>query len=627
MRVQYIIQVGKPLCLLLVSLVAVQHHAFSATSVELPGHGSVGVTFEGKEDWDFSLERIDDGSVAGLFEIRFSASSKSESVPPTVCVVHEMPQGDVRFRLAPCGTMVPPIPWQRAAGMFVTFANGYPPVQTWLAADDGNRLTHACSDQSSILRVYGYERDVGGSSLRSEIEFFAGGARPISEYSAVLRLDFRKVPYWEAFTGANDWIASFPGQMPLPVPDAAYEPLWDTWYAYHCDYDAVKVEQEGDAAAELGIKTVVYDMGWDCHGNTNASFVFCGDWTPDPIDFPDMKGHIARMHSKGIRCLLWLGVPLLGREARNLERFGKCILPEKTRSSAQFHVLDPRFPEVRRFVVDSARRGIAEWGADGWKIDFLQRMTDGDDDPVRTEGLGGRDIRWVYDAARDLQEEISASVCSVRPDALFEYMLGYCGILGQRAATHMRASDCPGDVIWNRNQTARLRLMCGNRVAVHSDPLLWGSEASAEDCGLQFVSVIHSVLQLSVRLTELTQEQKRVVRHWIAFSRDHRDTLLRGKFRPHAPYHSYPLIEMESAAERIVSVFQRGQVVPLAADRPTFALNGTDFAELCVDVPSEGVAEMFDTFGTLRERRSVAAGLVRLPVPRAGFVKFYAKNK
>lgn len=591
-------------------------------SVDLPGHGSVEVKSELKGGWDFSLERIDDGSVADLFEIRFSASTKSESVPPMVCVAHEMPQGDMRFRLAPCGTMVPPIPWQRTAGMFATFANGYPPVQTWLAADDVNRLTHACSDQSSSLRVYGYERDVGGSVICSEVEFFAGGARPTLAYSAVLRFDFRPIPYWDAFTAANDWIASFYWQASPPAPDAAYEPLWDTWYAYHCDYNAEKIEREGDEALELGIKTVVYDMGWDSHGNTNASFAFCGDWVPDPIDFPDMKGHVARMHSKGIRCLLWLGAPLLGRKSRNLDKFKNCILPEKTRSSAQFHVLDPRFPEVRRFVVDSVRRGIEEWGADGFKIDFLQKMTDGDDDPVPMEGLGGRDSRWVCDAACDLQEELSSSVRSIRSDALFEYMLGYCGILGQRAATHMRASDCPGDVIWNRNQTVRLRLMCGNRVAVHSDPLLWGREASAEDCGIQFVSVLHSVLQLSVRLTELTQEQKRVVRHWISFSRNHRDTLLRGSFRPHAPYHAYPFVEMESAEERIVSVFQRGQVVPLASDRRTFVLNGTDSAELCVDVSVGGVLEIFDTFGMLCERRDVEAGIVRLPVPRAGFAKF-----
>ena len=601
---------------------ALHHQAHAAACVELPSHGTVVVKAEEKDGWVFSLERIDDGSVAELFEVRFSASAKNESVPPTACVVHEMPQGDVRFRLTPAGTMVPPIPWQRNAGLFRTFANGLQPMQTWLAANDENRLTHACSDQSARLGVYGYERDVGGSTVNSEVEFFAGGMRKVSSYSATLRFDFRRIPYWEAVSSAGDWMASFPGQSSPPVPESAYDPLWDTWYAYHCDYDAAKVEREGDIAAELGLGTVVYDMGWDCHGNTNASFAFCGDWTPDPVDFPDMKGHVARMHKKGLRCLLWCGVPLLGRSSRACKRKLGFTLPERTRSSAQFHVLDPRFPEVRREAVDALLRGVAEWGADGWKIDFLQKMTDGDDDPVACEGLGGRDFRWVGDAAKCLQEEMSAEVRKVRPDAMFEYMLGYCGVLGQRSATHMRASDCPGDAVWNRNQTARLRMMCGNRAAVHSDPLLWGREAGAEDCGAHFISVMHAVLQLSVRLTELTPPQKMAAKHWIGFSKMHRDTLLRGAFRPHAPHHSYPLIEMESASERITSVFQRGLAVPLSGERPTYVLNGAEFAEVCVDAPAEGRAEVFDTLGANRGSVAVAKGLSRIAVPRAGYILY-----
>lgn len=596
-----------------------------AESIELPGHGTVSLSVAPSADWTFDLSRRDDGKTTDVFEVEFSAESANEVVPPEVCVAHAMPQGDVRFRLTPIGTMVPPIPWQRAAGEFETYANGVQPLQAWIGLDDCNHLTHVCSDQAASLKVYGYERDQGGTSLHSEVTFFAGVRRPIRSYRAVLRFDFRRMPYWRTVMEAGDWLATFPGQDSPAVPEAAFEPLWDTWYAYHCAYTAEIMEREGDIAAELGLKTVVYDMGWDSHGLTNASFVCCGDWTPDPTDFPDMKGHLARMHAKGLRCLLWHGTPLLGRKAKNLERFKPYILPEVTRSSAEFHVLDPRFPEVRKFAIESVCRGIFEWGADGWKIDFLQRMTDGDDDPVAKEGLNGRDYRWVCDAAKDLQEAMSAEIRKRKPDALFEYMLGYCGALGQRASTHMRAGDCPGDAVWNRNQSARLRLLCGRRSVVHSDPLYWNPDDTPESCGLQFVSSIHAVLQLSTRLTALTPEQKRVVKHWIAFSRGHRETLLKGEFRPHAPFHSYPLIEMESAAERIVTVHQAGQSAVLATDRPTFVLNGTDVAGLVVEAPVEGTAEIFDTFGSSRGRCAVAAGAARLAVPRAGYLVFKAK--
>ena len=601
--------------------------AYGAESVNLPGRGTVSLSAAPSAGWTFSLSRRDDGKTPDVFEVEFSAVGAKESVPPEVCVAHAMPQGDIRFRLTPIGTMVPPIPWQRGAGEFLTYANGVQPLQAWIGLDDRNHLTHACSDQTASLKVYGYERDREGSSIHSEVTFFSGVKRPIRDYRAVLRFDFRKIPYWRAVTEAGDWMATFPGQNSPPVPEAAYDPLWDTWYAYHCAYDAAIMEREGDVAAELGLKTVVYDMGWDSHGNTNASFACCGDWIPDPTDFPDMKGHLARMHAKGLRCLLWHGTPLLGREAKNLERFKPYILPEATRSSAQMHVLDPRFPEVRRYAIDSVCSGVFDWGADGWKIDFLQRMTDGDDDPVAKEGLNGRDYRWVCDAAKDLQEAMSAEIRKRKPDALFEYMLGYCGVLGQRDSTHMRASDCPGDSVWNRNQSARLRLLCGRRSVVHSDPLLWNVADTPEACGLQFISVLHAVLQLSMRLTTLTPEQRRVVRHWIGFQLAHRETLLKGAFRPHAPFHSYPLIEMESAAERIVTVHQAGQSAVLAAGKPTYAMNGTDVEGLVVEAPADGVAEIFDTYGVSRGTRKIAADVVRLDVPRAGYVHFRQQVK
>ncbi len=67
-----------------------------------------------------------------------------------------------------------------------------------------------------------------------------------------------------------------------PVPEVAYEPLWNSWYGYHTGYSAEDMEREGRIAAELGIGTMMYDMGWDREGATNTKdFAQCGDWISD----------------------------------------------------------------------------------------------------------------------------------------------------------------------------------------------------------------------------------------------------------------------------------------------------------------------------------------------------------
>ena len=552
----------------------------------------------------------------------FSVTGSKEGRPPVAHLKHVMEQRDVQFRWAPNGGH-PPMPWLPCMGRVESQACGQAPVEAWISQTDRNRLTLACSDPSYPLLLDAYEQEFGGSRLWTVATFFARGGVPVKEYSAVLRFDFRDIPYWETVSGACDWIAAFPGNDSPPVPDIAYEPLWNSWYGYHTGYSAEDMEREGQIAADLGIRTMMYDMGWDREGTTNSQdFAQCGDWIPDPMGFPNMKAHVDKMHAMGLKCILWCGFPLMGLKANNLEKFTPWLLTHKPEAGWKktCHVLDPRFPQVRRFATDTLVKGVTEWGVDGWKIDFIQLFKDRTDDRVPKDGLNGRDFRWVADGARVLQDDFAAKVRNVRPDVMFEFMFPYGGILGQKACTQVRAADCPADPGWNRSQTARLRLLCGNRAAVHSDMLTWSPEETSEACAVQMISVLHAVIQYGMRLTALTPDQRKVIAHWISFARAHRETLVKGAFRPHGPLHAYPLLEMESNAERIFTVHQQGLCVPAAADKPVWVVNGTDAAGLVVDCAVPCTAALYDTFGTEIGKMRVPQGLSRVAVPRAGYV-------
>lgn len=608
--------IGKLACVVVLSL-----GAGAVFAADLPGHGTVALATAPSARWTAEIRRADAGEIPEVFEVELTVKGVAEAVPPPMSIGYAAEQRDVQLRWSPEGVL-PPIPWQERMGRFETRASGQVPVLAWLSQTDENRLTVACSEVSRPIAVSGYERDIGGSKLVTSVTFFPHGGIPLREYSARVRFDFRARPYWEMVADACDWAAARNGADAKSVPDAAFEPLWNSWYGYHTGYTAADMEREGRIAADLGIRTLLYDMGWDREGTTNAhDFAQCGDWRPDPVSFPDMKGHLENLHAMGLKCMLWCGVPLMGEKARNFPAFRSFLLTAKPTVAGSCHVLDPRFPNVRQFVAETLVRGVADWGADGWKIDFIQQFTDRPDDRVAKEGLAGRDCRWVADAARRLQDEFSSRLRDVRPDAMVEFMFPYGGVFGQKVCTQVRAADCPADAVWNRSQTARLRLLCGNRAAVHSDMLTWSPEESPETCALQVISVLHAVIQCGMRLTALTSAQTKMLKHWLAFARTHRETLLKGAFRPHAPAFSYPLLEMESPSERIFTVHQKGLCVPVAADRSVYVINGTDAEGLLVELSEGAEARVYDTFGESVATVRLAPGVSRLAIPRAGYAQ------
>ena len=75
---------------------------------------------------------------------------------------------------------------------------------------------------------------------------------------------------------------------------AAFKPLYSSWYCFHQDVFAKDIEAECAAAADLGMKTVIVDDGWQTD-DTNRGYAFCGDWEVSRRRFPDMAAHVKRV--------------------------------------------------------------------------------------------------------------------------------------------------------------------------------------------------------------------------------------------------------------------------------------------------------------------------------------------
>ena len=453
-------------------------------------------------------------------------------------------------------------------------------------------------------------------------EFFTRPSAPMRAYEVSVMVDRRNGTLPDTVREATEWISKAGGFRPAHVPEAAFEPLYSTWYAYLQDVRAAPLEEEARLAATLGMRTMILDDGWQ--KEESATFYSAvGDWMPVPSRFPDMKGHVAKVHAAGLKYMLWLAVPYVGDESAAFERFrGKYLQVHGTKSPGRSAILDPRFPEVREYLVRTYERVVGEWGFDGVKLDFIDAFTVDGVDPAVAEGYGGRDFREVPLAVDRLMKDVLARLRKINPDVLVEFRQRYMGPAVCQYGNMMRAWDCPADPTANRRRICDLRLTSGP-LAVHSDMLVWSREEPPEGAALPILNALYSTIQYSMVLAKIRPDHREVIRHWLDFSRRHRDALVKGLFTPHHAESGYTWVEGESDAERVVTSYSDDTVVRTgAADRTVFLVNATGGEGMVVDFAARPASvRLYDVFGKPGGTAAPSAGLVRLPVPASGFAK------
>ncbi|MBR4616472.1 MAG: alpha-galactosidase, partial [Kiritimatiellae bacterium] len=378
---------------------------------------------------------------------------------------------------------------------------------------------------------------------------------------------------------------------------------------------------EARRAAALGMRTMILDDGW--HKEKSASFFSAtGDWMPEASRFPDMKAHVEAVHQAGLKYMLWLSVPYVGDESKAWARFkGKFLHVHGNESPGLVGVLDPRFPEVREYLIQTYERVVGEWGFDGAKLDFIDQFKIVGTAPALKDGYSGRDYRSVPQAVNRLMKDVLARLRRIRPDVLVEFRQAYMGPAILQYGNMMRAADCPADPCANRKRICDLRLTSG-KAAVHSDMLVWSRDETPEGAAFPILNALFSAIQYSMVLEHLPSAHAEVVRHWINFTRMHREALLKGRFRPHHPESGYTWIEGESAEERIIAAHANDVCVNTgASDRQVFLVNATGGKGLLAEFAADARVEFFDVFGKPAGSASVAKGICRLNVPASGFAK------
>lgn len=590
-----------------------------ADEIEIKGvdAGRVTILCKAPLSWTFSADcrKLE----PGLEVLRVRLSAPTAAVPPEFCVRVKFPAVDIPYLwkpeysydgTRPCWTSADCRPSETSFAWWT-------PVYCLHNGQERNRFTIATSE---CFRQVPFRPSLTEETLEGGLAFtfFRERQEPMTEYETEIRLDRRDIFYADAISSATSWILAARGERPCVAPPAAFQPLYSTWYSFHQNVFDKDIEAECAEAAKLGMKTLIVDDGWQTD-DTSRGYAYCGDWQVSKRRFPNMREHVARVQAMGIKYMMWFSMPSVGVKSANYAKFkGKYL--GKTSNEA---TLDPRFPEVRSFLASVYAQAAKDWGIDGFKLDFINSFCLwGKPDPAVEENYAGRDIRSIPEAIDALVAESVRQIKAVKPDALIEFRQTYMGPAVRKYGNMFRVADCCGMYAANRAGIASLRLTSGQQ-AVHSDMLAWHPSETPQQGALQILNSIFGTVQYSMMLRTVSDDHKRMIAHWIAFSQAHLDTLQRGKFRPHHPELGYPVLEGESDRERIFGVYSEGTVVNTGVlSKPVYIINATASDEVVLDVVGvPGPVAAFDTFGQPVPPPQVKTGLNAVRIPPSGYLK------
>lgn len=432
------------------------------------------------------------------------------------------------------------------------------PLLMYLSPDDRNRMTISASDALKPLTIRGgvKEEDV---NIHGSLKLFTESHPPLKTYRITLRFDGRPLAYQKVLRETARWWAAQDGYQPAPVPETARVPLYSTWYAYHQNIDPDTIVEECRIGGELGLGGVIVDDGWQTLDH-NRGYAFTGDWKPERI--PDFKGFVDRIHALNQKFIMWYSVPMAGEKSQAAQTFKGKTLGFST--GLQAYILDPRYPEVREYLIGLYEHAVRDWGVDGLKLDFIELFTSKPDTVLTAED--GRDFASVDDAVDRLFTDIMARLRAIKPDIAIEFRQPYNGPLMRKYGNMLRGVDCPNAGPVNRKEIVDLRLLA-DHTAVHSDMFIWHPDEPVESAALQILNVLFSVPQVSVRLAEVSEEHRKMIGFWMGYWRENRGVLLDGEFLPVSPAQNYPMVSARTT-DKLVSVIYQDIVVAPGSHAP-----------------------------------------------------------
>lgn len=502
-----------------------------------------------------SVEEISEG----LNKITILLTSEKEAVPEVRKLTFEHPISDIHASWHPASDRNRGFKadWMRSLR---SNAATSAPVIALFNVNDQNRLTFAYSDALNTVQYLAGVHEESGV-FHCSLELFTEVTAPITSYTAQLLIDTRDIPYFQCLEQVGEWWGRMPEYDPAPVPESARTAMYSTWYSMHQQVTAQDIEEQSRLAKSMGMDAVIVDDGWQTDDNRRG-YAYTGDWEVCESKIPNMAALVESVQQMGMRFLLWYSVPFVGKQSKAWDRFRHKLLKFNERHGAG--TIDPRYPDVREYIINTYEQALRSWNLDGFKLDFIDQFYVQEEDVLSSDP--GRDILSIPAAVDRLLTDTIARLRAIKTDVMIEFRQMYIGPAMRKYGNMFRAADCPNDSIHNRVRTLDIRLLSGN-TATHSDMLMWYYNEPVESAALQFINILFSVPQVSVWLDRVPERHQEMIRFWLKFWKQHRDILLDGVLRPQHPELLYPVVSASNKAGSSITVSYHDELITAPAPR------------------------------------------------------------
>ena len=334
-------------------------------------------------------------------------------------------------------------------------------------------------------------------------------------------LDRRRVEWTEALA---DWRDSLQYGKWRSV-DAAWKPVYCTWYAVHAALSQDWVERTAKIASELGFGTFILDDGWSYDESKRVNPRTITEWYRDVGSwdgfsrekFPDFKSHRKRMRSYGLKYIVWVAPYFLGTRSAAYAKWQSRLTGQKPFEGNILTDVSDR--EMMDSVTEQLTRLLKDSDLDGLKIDFLDYIK-----PSIEKPTSGHALNYVQD--------LMAQLKSIKPDGLFEFRQSYATPVTVGLGTQFRAGDVPFEWLGNIMRIAQIRLAVGDKVPVHADPVYWSKYETKENISRHFMAAMAGVPMLSMDLETMPESLRAETAKWMKFYSDRIEPFQRhGKWR------------------------------------------------------------------------------------------------
>jgi len=494
-----------------------------------------------------------------------------------------------------------------------------------LTINDQNQITFTCKDAYRAKFVSSNIMEENDSVIFS-LGFFEDNP-PLSnlqDYQAEVLIDFRNVHFSKAIYDASSWFLSDDFKKGVVSVDTTNVPVFSTWYPMHRNIPLENITRELDSLKSFNFKSVLVDDGWQSLVQMKIDTAYAYE----EKSFKTMNQFKQKCAEMGLPLYLWYSIPFMGGNPVVLKKFeGKYI---RYRAPRQMYVLDPRYADVRKYLVSTYANFLLSWQFDGYWFDFLKGFYPKEGAIIDQDK--GRDFVSIELAVDTLYADMQARLRAIKPNIFMGQLFSVVGpnlVSYQNFLTGFVGVENAQVV---REKMVNNRLLYG-KYTPFMEVVAINPRESTEDVARKLQSVLFGNPYLSFYTTTLPESSKQTIRFWLDYWKKNYDVIFEGEFEPLQVSRFYPVIKVDNEKKMIYSVCEDYTInLPIRLDKTIDVINSKAIGNIHFQLgkpDSQYNYEMFNCKGELVEKgfvKSKNKNSVDFAVPTAGFIRITPIN-